>query len=249
MKKVLIKGKGICKSFSGVQVLDHVDIDIFEGDFTVIMGASGAGKSTLLYALSGMDDITGGDVEFKEKKISNLQENKMAQLRAEEFGFVFQQTHLVSNLTLLENVAVAGYACRTKNIKNVRERAVQILSQMHVNRAKERLPHQVSGGEAQRAAIARAVINHPALIFADEPTGALNKANSEEVLELMTELNRNGQSILMVTHDIRSAVHGNRILYLEDGKILEELDLNVYGEDDRKTRETKVSDWLSSLRW
>ena len=253
MKKVLIKGKGICKTFSddtnAVQVLDHVDIDIFEGDFTVIMGASGAGKSTLLYALSGMDNITGGEVEFKGKKISNLPEKKMAQLRAEEFGFVFQQTHLVSNLTLLENVAVAGYACRTKAVKDVRERAVHLLSQMYVEGAKNRLPHQVSGGEAQRAAIARAVINHPDLIFADEPTGALNKANSEEVLELMTELNQNGQSILMVTHDIRSAIHGNRILYLEDGKILDELNLSVYQEDDRKIREMRVSDWLSSLRW
>lgn len=253
MKKVLIKGKSICKTFSGdmdaVQVLDHVDIDIFEGDFTVIMGASGAGKSTLLYALSGMDSITGGEVEFKGKKINNLPENKMAQLRAEEFGFVFQQTHLVSNLTLLENVAVAGYACRTKAVKDVMERAVHLLSQMYVDGAMDRLPHQVSGGEAQRAAIARAVINHPALIFADEPTGALNKANSGEVLDLMTELNQNGQSILMVTHDILSAICGNRILYLEDGKILDELNLNVYRKGDRKIRETRVSDWLSSLRW
>lgn len=253
MKKVLIRGKGICKTFSGdtnaAQVLDHVDIDIFEGDFTVIMGASGAGKSTLLYALSGMDSITGGEVEFKGKKISDLSESKMAQLRAEEFGFVFQQTHLVSNLTLFENVAVAGYACKHKAVKDVRERAVHLLSQMHVDGAKDRLPHQVSGGEAQRAAIARAVINHPALIFADEPTGALNKANSEEVMDLLTELNRNGQSILVVTHDIRSAIHGNRILYLEDGKILDELNLNVYQEDDREMRQSKVSEWLSSLRW
>ena len=253
MKKVLIKGKGICKSFSGdmdaVQVLDHVDLDIFEGDFTVIMGASGAGKSTLLYALSGMDSITDGEIEFKGKKISNLSENKMAQLRAAEFGFVFQQTHLVSNLTLFENVAVAGYACRTKAVKDVRERAVHLLSQMHVDGVGDRLPHQVSGGEAQRAAIARAVINRPALIFADEPTGALNKANSEEVMGLLTELNGNGQSILMVTHDIRSAIHGNRILYLEDGKILDELNLGAYQEGDRKMRERRVSEWLSSLRW
>lgn len=253
MKKVLMTGRGVCKTFSGdtnvAQVLDHIDIDIFEGDFTVIMGASGAGKSTLLYALSGMDNITGGEVEFKGKKISNLPENKMAQLRAKEFGFVFQQTHLVSNLTLFENVAVAGYAYRAKAVKDVRERSLHLLSKMHVDGAKNRLPHQVSGGEAQRAAIARAVINHPDLIFADEPTGALNKANSREVLNLLTELNQNGQSILMVTHDIRAAIHGNRILYLEDGKILDELSLSAYQEDDGKIRESRVNDWLSSLRW
>jgi len=120
---------------------------------------------------------------------------------------------------------------------------------MNIHNAKNRLPSQVSGGEAQRAAIARAVIGNPKLIFADEPTGALNKANSEEVLKLLTELNNDGQSIVMVTHDIRAALHGNRILYLEDGKILDELLLIHYGQDNLKEREGRVSRWLSSLQW
>ena len=173
----------------------------------------------------------------------------MAELRAKEFGFVFQQTHLVSNLTLFENVAVAGYAAGIGTEREVKEKVEALLIKMHIHNAKNRLPSQVSGGEAQKAAIARAVIGNPKLIFADEPTGALNKANSEEVLELLTELNNNGQSILMVTHDIKAALHGNRILYLDDGKILDELFLTRYGQDNLKEREGRVSQWLSSLQW
>ncbi len=253
MKNVLLSVKNVCKSFSQngteIQILKSVNADIYEGDFTVIMGASGAGKSTLLYALSGMDSFTDGEVIFKGQSIGMLSENKMARLRAREFGFVFQQTHLVSNLTLFENVAAAGYAGKTGSIKEIRERAERLLSQMHADNAKDRLPSQVSGGEAQRAAIARAMINSPALIFADEPTGALNRKNSDSVLNLLTELNNNGQSILMVTHDVRAAVHGNRILYLEDGQILDELNLPVYSADDEKERAEKVNAWLSALRW
>lgn len=253
MKNILLSGKNICKSFfqngNETQVLNSVSADIYEGDFTVIMGASGAGKSTLLYALSGMDSITGGEIFFKGQELSKLPENKMSNYRASEFGFVFQQTHLVSNLTLFENVAVAGYVGNSKNVQNIREKAEKLLVQMHAENAKDRLPSQVSGGEAQRAAIARAMINDPALIFADEPTGALNRANSEEVLNLLTELNGNGQSILMVTHDVRAAIHGSRILYLEDGKILDELNLPLYEKSDIRAREEQVSRWLSELRW
>ena len=123
------------------------------------------------------------------------------------------------------------------------------LCQMNIENVKNHLPSQVSGGEAQRAAIARAMINNPKLLFGDEPTGALNKTNSEDVLNLLTEFNKNGQSILMVTHDIKAAIRGNRILYLEDGKILDELHLISYQEDYVKKRETKVNDWLTALQW
>lgn len=256
MKNVLLSGKNVCKTFSQngkeTPILKSVSLDIYEGDFTVIMGASGAGKSTLLYALSGMDGITDGEVLFKGERISGISENKMAKLRADEFGFVFQQTHLVSNLTLFENVATAGYAGKTGksgDINKIREKAERLLSQMHADNAKDRLPSQVSGGEAQRAAIARAMINSPSLIFADEPTGALNRSNSDEVLDLLTGLNNNGQSILMVTHDVRAAVHGSRILYLEDGQILDELDFPEYRKDEEKDRVEKTNLWLSSLRW
>lgn len=253
MKETLLNGQKICKVFfqSGkeIPVLTNIDVNIYEGDFTIIMGASGAGKSTLLYVLSGMDSITSGSITFKGQEISRLSEKKMAKLRAKDFGFVFQQTHLVSNLTLFENVAVAGFATKSLNAKEVKEKANDLLIKMNAVDAKDRLPSQVSGGEAQRAAIARAMIGNPKLLFADEPTGALNKANSEEVLKLLTELNNDGQSILMVTHDIRATLHGNRILYLEDGKILDELTLTQYINDDLKSRENRINHWLSSLQW
>lgn len=253
MKNVILQGEKITRVFhqgkTETKVLDGVDIKIFEKDFTVIMGPSGAGKSTLLYMLGGMDYITGGRVLYRDKEISSFSENRMGKLRAEEFGFVFQQTHLVSNLTLLENVLVAGYVSKKDNAGKVRKWAENLLRQMDVEEAKNRLPSQVSGGEAQRAAIARAMIGKPGLLFADEPTGALNQSNTREVLGLLTDLNRKGQSILMVTHDLRAAARGNRILYLEDGKICDELALEPYNEMEEKRRERDVSQWLSGLRW
>ena len=171
MENVILQGEKITRIFyqgkTETKVLDGVDIKIFEKDFTVIMGPSGAGKSTLLYMLGGMDYITGGRVLYRDKEISGFSEKKMGRLRAEEFGFVFQQTHLVSSLTLLENVLVAGYVSKKDSAEKVRERAENLLRQMDVAEAKNRLPSQVSGGEAQRAAIARAMIGKPGLLFAD----------------------------------------------------------------------------------
>ncbi len=269
MKEILLSARGVKKEFPGrhekEQVLKNIDVDIYAGDFTVIMGSSGAGKSTLLYALSGMDSITGGTVLYRGKEISKYQERQMAKLRSHEFGFVFQQTHLVSSLSLFENVVVAGYLeagekevtlkdtfmphRRAAGEKVVRKRAEELLEKMNVAGARDRLPSEVSGGEAQRAAIARAVINNPGLLFADEPTGALNKRNTEEVLNLLTALNESGQSILMVTHDIRAAIRGTRILYLEDGKILDEIHLPAFQDTDAKDREKKLREWLSALSW
>ena len=172
MKKVILSARNLCKTFSqggtDTQILKSVSADIYEGDFTVIMGASGAGKSTLLYSLSGMDGITDGEVLFDGEKISGLPENK------QHFGFVFQQTHLVSNLTLFENTAVAGYVGKKHTVNSVREKALELLRQMNVDNAKDRLPSQVSGGEAQRAAIARAMINSPRLIFDGKILDELN---------------------------------------------------------------------------
>lgn len=250
MREVVLSARGVSKRFGRGDaeefVLDHVDLDVYRGDFTVIMGASGAGKSTLLYALSGMDSITGGSVRYQGREISGLAESQMARLRAKEFGFVFQQTHLVSNLTLFENVAVAGYLA---GCADVPQTAKRLLARMHAERAEGRLPAEASGGEAQRAAIARAVIGGPGLLFADEPTGALNRRSTEEVLELLSALNREGQSILMVTHDPRAAARGSRLLYLEDGKITGELCLPGEECKDARQRESRVSAWLAELNW
>lgn len=253
MKQILLSAKDICKEFrkeKGVApVLDHISADIYRDDFTIIMGPSGAGKSTLLYSLSGMDHISSGKVVYKGKVISHFKEKQMAEIRSQEFGFVFQQTHLVSNLTLFENVVVAGYLRKDRTPEETRARAEALLEQMNVGNARNRMPAEVSGGEAQRAAIARAMIHEPGIMFADEPTGALNKRNTGEVLDLLTELNKEGQSILMVTHDLRAAIRGTRLLYLEDGKILDELAMPIFHPEDVRTRENTVNDWLASFQW
>ena len=253
MKKTLLAAKDISKEFGkdrgAVPVLNHVSVDIYEDDFTIIMGPSGAGKSTLLYVLSGMDRVSSGTVVYKGKVISRFKESQMAKIRSREFGFVFQQTLLVSNLTLFENVTVAGYLGKERKPEETRKQGEALLEQMNVGNAKNRLPAEVSGGKAQRAAIARAMIHEPGLIFADEPTGALNKRNTAEVLDLLTNLNKEGQSILMVTHDVRAAIRGTRLLYLEDGKIMDELELPIYHAGDAMERESRVNEWLSSFQW
>lgn len=253
MKNTVLSAKKLCKSFAHnggqIHILSHIDFDLYEGDFTVIMGASGSGKSTLLYALSGMDRATAGEVIYNGNDIVKMKENDLAKLRYTDFGFIFQQMHLVSNLTLFENVAVPGYLNKSKPAAEVRKRTEKLLEQMSVSHIKSHLPTQVSGGEQQRCAIARAVINSPRVLFADEPTGALNRKNTTDVLDLLTELNRDGQSVLMVTHDMRAALRANRILYIADGKIIGELTLPAYAQSDERSRETQVNAWLTSLEW
>ncbi len=253
MKNTVLSAKKLCKSFAHnggqVHILSHIDFDLYEGDFTVIMGASGSGKSTLLYALSGMDRATAGEVIYNGNDIVKMKEKDLAKLRYTDFGFIFQQMHLVSNLTLFENVAVPGYLNKSKPAAEVRKRTEKLLEQMSVSHIKTHLPTQVSGGEQQRCAVARAVINSPKVLFADEPTGALNRKNTADVLDLLTELNKGGQSVLMVTHDMRAALRANRILYIEDGKIIGELTLPDYKADDEKSREPQVNAWLTSLKW
>lgn len=253
MKNIILSAKGLCKSFShnGVQthILSGLDLDIYEGDFTVIMGASGSGKSTTLYALSGMDRATAGEVIYDGKDIVRMSEKELAALRCGDFGFVFQQIHLVSNLTIFENVAVSGYLNKARSAKETDNIAAELLEKMGITHISSHLPSQCSGGEQQRCAIARAVINDPKLLFADEPTGALNKRSTTEVLNLLTELNQSGQSILMVTHDSRAALRASRIIYIEDGKAIGELTLPPFSAEDEKSRSVQVNAWLSSMGW
>lgn len=253
MKKTILKARALSKSFAHnggqVHILSGVDLDIYEGDFTVIMGASGSGKSTMLYALSGMDKATAGSVIYNDRDIAGMNEKDLAALRSRDFGFIFQQMHLVSNLSLFENVAVPGYLNKERSADEVRKRAAELIDKMGISDVNSHLPSQVSGGEQQRCAVARAIINNPKLLFADEPTGALNRRNTTEVLNLLTDLNRDGQSILMVTHDIRAALRASRLLYLSDGNIIGELELAPYDKAEEKSRDTQVNAWLGSMDW
>ena len=252
MKKTILEAKNLCKSFANegnqVHILNNIDLKLYEGDFTVVMGASGSGKSTLLYNISGMDKPSDGSVLFDGEDITGLSEKRLAKLRAFSFGFVFQQIHLVNNLTLMENTLVPGYMDKDKTKQQVRERADILFEKMSLTEAKDRLPSQVSGGEAQRAAMVRALINDPDVVFADEPTGALNSAGVKAVLDVLTDINRAGQTVLMVTHDIKSARRANRIIYLQDGGIMGELDLGEY-ESGNKERHEKLRRFLENMGW
>lgn len=259
MRETILRTKRLSKTYvaDGVQthVLGSVDLELYEGDFTSVMGPSGSGKSTLLYCLSGMDRPTAGSVIFEGVDIASAKEDELTKLRAQRFGFVFQAANLVSNLTLFENVAVPGYLKSGRSAKQAKEETARLMRQMGLEEVASHLPNQASGGQKQRCAVARAVVNEPALIFADEPTGALNRANSLEVLGLLSGMNTEGISVLMVTHDVRSAVRGNRVLYFEDGGVRGELELAPWDTslaDDEayvREREATANAWLSSLSW
>lgn len=241
--------KNIINDHQDNYILNNININIYDDDFTVIMGPSGAGKSTLLYVLSGMDKVSKGDIFYKNMNIVDMNEDEIAILRSKEFGFVFQQTHLVSYLTLYENILAAGYTNNQNKSQEIIKRTNQLLENMHISNVKDHLPSQVSGGEAQRAAIARAMINRPGIIFADEPTGALNKSNSEQVLDLLTQMHQDGQCILMVTHDVHAAMRGTRLIYIEDGKVVGERKLTPYQSEGAKQREADIQRWLASMEW
>ena len=243
----ILSAAGLTKSFGGEPVLSGIDIDITEGSFTVVMGPSGSGKSTLLYALSGMDRVTSGSLALRGREISGLSEKEMTALRSREFGFIFQSSRLIKNLTLYENILVSALLAGLAE-PEAKRRTDVLIKEMGVAGAAGRFPSEVSGGEAQRAAAVRAVVKQPSVLFADEPTGALNKANSREVLKLLSAQNRKGLTILMVTHDREAALYGSRILYLEDGSIKDELLPGPYREEDNGRRAVFDS-WLEKQRW
>lgn len=252
MRDILLKTEKLSKSFSNGGALQHVlkniDLQLYRGDFTVIMGASGAGKSTLLYALSGMDTPSLGTISFGDKVISDLSPDGLAVFRRGHCGFVFQQIYLIDGMSVMDNVLSAGLLVN-KDKKALLRRAKELFQAVDISEeTQKKFPTQISGGEAQRVGIVRALINSPEILFADEPTGALNSKTGLDVLNTLTQFNEEGQSVVMVTHDMRSARRGNRILYLKDGMILGECDLGKYVHGDRKRHE-KLSAFLTEMGW
>ena len=250
--KNIIETKKLCKTFSngGVQqhVLRNVNLEIYEGDFTIIMGASGAGKSTLLYSLSGMDKPTLGSVSFDGTEITKMNTDELAIFRRSHCGFVFQQVYLVESMSVLDNIMAAGLLVY-KDKNTLVKKAGDLLKAVNIDETLwNKFPTQISGGEAQRVGIARSLINDPKLVFADEPTGALNSQTGKAVLDTLTSFNEKGQSIVMVTHDISSARRGHRILYVKDGEIAGECNLGKYVTGD-KERHQKLNDFLATMGW
>lgn len=251
-KETIIKARNLKKSFktgdTEQTIFENLDLNIYKGDFTIIMGSSGAGKSTLMYSLSGMDRPTAGEVTFNGSVITSLNDDKLAVFRRKNCGFVFQQIYLLDKMSLMDNVLTAS-ALTGENKKDSVKRAKELFSLVNIPEiTQKKFCTQVSGGEAQRAGIVRAVINKPAVLFADEPTGALNSNNSTAVLDVFTKLHKEGQSIIMVTHDKKTALRGNRVLYVRDGKVYGECDLGFYS-DDSKEREAKLNSFLTEMGW
>ncbi len=249
---ILLSVRHLNKSFRSGDaeqtIINDLDLDIRQGDFTVIMGSSGAGKSTLLYALSGMDKPTSGSITFCGEDITSYSADKLAVFRRKHCGFVFQQIYLLDKMSLMDNALTAGLLVGGKKKETVR-RAAALFEKVNLPEVTwKKFPSQISGGEAQRAGIVRAVINRPEVLFADEPTGALNSHNSDAVLDVFTELSRDGQSIIMVTHDKKSALRGNRVIYLRDGRIFGECDLGEYTPDNA-ARTDKLNAFLTEMNW
>ncbi len=245
-KEAVLTAKDLSKTFSNETVQQHVlknlNLTVYKGDFTVVMGNSGSGKSTLLYALSGMDRPSLGTITYfvggsgkRESsdgiEISRFSNDKLALFRRDHAGFVFQQNYLNDSMSALDNVMISGLL-KTKDRKALAAKAKELLGKVEITENDyKKFPTQLSGGQQQRVAVVRGVINDPEILFADEPTGALNSQNTINVLNILSELNRQGQSIVMVTHTIKAAERGNRIIYLADGVIVDECDLGEYAGD------------------
>ncbi|PJN48545.1 Lipoprotein-releasing system ATP-binding protein LolD [Paenibacillus sp. GM1FR] len=242
-KKVITRAQNLCKTYNSgseqYHAIRNVDLDIYEGDFTVIMGNSGSGKSTLLYLLSGLDQITAGEVYFHDQRIDAYSEREMSNFRTRRIGYIYQSINLVPDLSIKENIALPGYIAGNKT-KDIQSRAAELMNAMDIDEQRNRLPSQTSGGQQQRAAIARALINSPDIIFADEPTGSLNMEHGTAVLDILTNLNRKGQSVVMVTHDIKAACRADRLIYILDGKIGGILEFDTYDEHQIQDREAII---------
>lgn len=249
----ILKTINLCKNFnvgeSTQQVLKNLDLEIFEGDFTVIMGSSGSGKSTLLYSLSGMDKPTSGEIVYGDQNIDKLNNDQLAVFRRKNCGFVFQDILLNESMSILDNVLVSGFLLKGDRT-NVIARAKVLLTDVGITGGMwTKFPTQMSGGELQRVGFVRALINDPSVVFADEPTGALNSSNSAIILNLFNKYNEKGKTVVLVTHDLKTAVRGNRILYLKDGVVLNELTLEKYESEHEKERIEKVKNFLETMGW
>ena len=252
MNKIL-EVKDLCKSYEvnkrKTNVLNGLDLTINEGEMVAVMGPSGSGKSTLLYTVSGMDKMTGGSVKFCGRDMAKLNEGELAEMRLDDMGFIFQQMYMMKNLSVLDNIILPAVKSKRTNEsrKETIRRGQDLMRKLGIIDTANNDINEVSGGQLQRACICRSMINSPKMIVADEPTGALNRTSSEEVMDELTKLNEEGTTVMLVTHDAKVAAKCSRVLYIVDG--------NIKGEyDPDKTlpvheREKSLNSWLIDMGW
>lgn len=241
----ILKVKDIKKD----NILKGISFSMAEGEMIAVMGPSGSGKSTLLYNVSGMDQASSGEVWLGKTEIVGLSEDDKARLRLHRMGFVFQMMNMLSNLNIIDNIVFPAVSSDKKNQTEYYERARTLMEKLNIESLAERKIKEVSGGELQRACICRSMILKPEIIFADEPTGALNQTATAEVMDAFLGINREGTTMMMVTHDSKVASMCERILYMLDGEIKGELKLGKYEEADGRNREQRTVNWLSRMGW
>jgi len=250
----ILEVKDLCKTYivnkRQNNVLKNVNFTIGEGEMVAVMGPSGSGKSTLLYAVSGMDSLTAGEVNFCGRNIAGMGERELADLRLDEMGFIFQQMYMLKNLTILDNIILP--ATQSKKQREPRRetarRGQDFMRRLGIIDIADNDINEVSGGQLQRACICRSMMNNPKMIFADEPTGALNRTSSDEVMEELVKLNSGGTTIMLVTHDVKVAAKCTRVMYIVDGNIKGEYDLSDCPTQTRE-RERALNNWLLELGW
>lgn len=253
--KTILSVKDLCKTYivnkRQNNVLKNVSFEIKEGEMVAVMGPSGSGKSTLLYSVSGMDSITAGTVEFDGRNIAEMKKKELAQLRLLDMGFIFQQMFMLKNLTLLDNIILP--ACQANSGTKRKERVEageRLMKKLGIIDVADNDINEVSGGQLQRACICRSMINNPKMIFADEPTGALNSAASGEVMSELNKINGEGTTIMLVTHDAKVAAKCSRVMYIVDGDIRGEYNLERYTSGaNLRERERGLTNWLMEFGW
>lgn len=248
----------LCKTYiiskRSNNVLRNVSLQLGEQEMVAIMGPSGSGKTTLLYTVSGMDQATAGSVNFFGEELTKMKPNEMSDLRLSKMGFVFQQMYMLKNLSIYDNIILPAYQSREGKSRAgrtaINDRARVLMRKLGISDIAEHGVNEVSGGQLQRACICRSMINCPKVIFADEPTGALNKQSSIEVMDELNRIHQEGTSILLVTHDMKVASRCDRVLYIEDGTIRDDCKLGTWsGPQDALAREKKLNNWLITLGW
>jgi putative ABC transport system ATP-binding protein len=252
MNKVL-QVKDLCKTYiikkNSNNVLRNINFELGEGEFVTVMGPSGSGKSTLLYTVSGMDEMTSGKVNFNGRDISSLNKKEMSKLRLTEMGFIFQQMYMMKKLCVFDNIVLPAYQSGMSR-SEANKRAESLMRRLDIIETAEHEVNEVSGGQLQRACLCRALINEPKVIFADEPTGALNSKAPADVMRELVAANRDGTSIMMVTHSIKVAAMSDKVLYLMDGDIQGEIELGkLTDETERSGRERRLGSWLMERGW
>lgn len=243
----VLETKGLCKNYDTNNILSDIDLKLNKGEFIAVMGQSGCGKSTLLYCISGMDYPSSGKVWFDGTDMTDLSEKQMQELRLKKMGFIFQKPSFLKNLSIIDNIVYPAYQLGEVRRGEIVKEALVLMKEMGIESIAESDIRKVSGGQLQRAAICRAMINHPDILFGDELTGALNSSTTREVLGILDNINKQGTTVLLVTHDSNVAVHADKVIYLEDGKIMDTLTLGKYDEKDAEVRDAEMKNWLKRM--